>query len=164
MKNLRLFVLSAIFVFAFTMLANANPNKEKKDMEDHEFHKGGPKNEMMQELRAEMKDPKLEEVRNKIRILRSEARTIGLKYKSASDADKPKIKQEYRAKISELYDVRIEEMDLRIKAMQSGLEELKKDKNAKIDKLVESNLEKMTEFDKSPRGKKGNNYMCNPKR
>ncbi|HON57047.1 MAG TPA: hypothetical protein PLJ38_08505, partial [bacterium] len=133
MKNLRLLVLSAIFVFVFTMVVNANPkDKGKVGMKDHEFHKDGPKNEMMKELREEMKDPKLEEVRNKIRILRSEARTIALKYKSASDADKPKIKQEYRAKISEIYDVRIEEKDLRIKAMQRGLEELKKDKNSKV--------------------------------
>jgi len=54
-----------------------------------------------------------------------EVRELGLKYDKAQDSEKAKIKEEMKAKLNEIFDIRTKVQELRVKKMESDLKELK---------------------------------------
>ena len=135
MKKLTLLTLSAVFIFMFSAVVFAQP----KGREGKQFNKerGAMGGEFREELREKLDDPEVKAQLEKTKALRNEARVIADRYRTASDADKPKIKEEYRVKMAELYDLRIKGMERRIAAMQKNIEEFKTDRETKINEFTD---------------------------
>ncbi|MFA6434346.1 MAG: hypothetical protein WCW52_06590 [Elusimicrobiales bacterium] len=79
--------------------------------------------------------------------LEFDAKELGLKYEKAAEAEKPAIKDGLRAKVSELFDLRLKGQELRIKKMTEDLARLKKNlENRKINKakIVDERLGQLT--------------------
>ena len=79
--------------------------------------------------------------------LEFDTKELGLKYDKAADADKAAIKTDLRAKLAELFDLRLKGQELRISRMDKELARLKKNlesRKANKDKIVDERLEQLT--------------------
>ena len=79
--------------------------------------------------------------------LEFDAKELGLKYEKAPDADKPAIKTDLKAKVSELFDLRLKGQEMRISRMEGDLARLKKNlenRKANKAKIVEERLGQLT--------------------
>ncbi len=79
--------------------------------------------------------------------LEFDTKELGLKYDKAADSEKPAIKTELRAKVSELFDLRLKGQEIRIGRMEKDLAKLKKNlesRKANKAKIVDERLGQMT--------------------
>jgi len=92
-------------------------------------------------------DPVLEKNAVRMLALEYETRELGLSYEKAKDSEKAKIKADLKKGLSELFDLRLGNQEVRVKRMEKDLARLKaqieKRKSSKA-KLVDGRLEQIT--------------------
>jgi hypothetical protein len=79
--------------------------------------------------------------------LEFESKELSLKFDKAADADKKGIKENLKANLSELFDLKSKGQELRVKRMEADLAKLKKNlekRKVNKDKIVEQRLEQLT--------------------
>ena len=79
--------------------------------------------------------------------LEFDAKELGLKYDKAADADKAAIKADLKAKVSELFDLRLKGQEMRVSRMEGDLAKLKKNlenRKANKAKIVDERLGQLT--------------------
>lgn len=79
--------------------------------------------------------------------LEYDVRELSLKYDKATDSEKSKIKEEIRAKLNELFDIRLKAQEIRVKKVEQDLKELKSNiekRKANRSKIVENRLNQLT--------------------
>lgn len=92
-------------------------------------------------------DPVLEKNTVRMLALEHETRELGLAYEKAKDSEKAKIKADLKKGLSELFDLRLGNQEVRVKRMEKDLARLKAQidkRKASKAKLVEARLEQMT--------------------
>ncbi|MBU2573939.1 MAG: hypothetical protein KKH28_07690 [Elusimicrobia bacterium] len=96
---------------------------------------------------AKENDEKIEADAVREIALEYETKKLSRKYEKASDADKAAIKTELKAKLSELFDLRLKGHEIRVQRMEKELAKLKKNiktRKASKDKIVQERLSQMT--------------------
>lgn len=79
--------------------------------------------------------------------LEFDTKELGLKYDKAADSDKAAIKADLKAKVSELFDLRLKGQEMRVGRMEGDLAKLKKNlENRKVNKakIVDERLGQLT--------------------
>ena len=79
--------------------------------------------------------------------LEFETKELAMKYDKASDSDKKSIKDTLRTKLSELFDLKSEGQELRVKHMEKEMDRLKKNlesRKANKAKIVDQRIEQLT--------------------
>ena len=79
--------------------------------------------------------------------LEFESKELSVKFDKASDSDKKSVKEALRAVLSELFDLKSKNQELRVKRMEADLGRLKKkleERKANKSKIVEQRLDQLT--------------------
>ena len=96
---------------------------------------------------AVSKDASLQKDAVRAVVLEFESKELSLQYGKAAEADKKAIKENLRAKVSELFDLKAKGQELRVKHMESEMARLKKGletRKANKAKIVEQRLEQLS--------------------